>query len=640
MSSQKPTKRYSCSRCQSKKIRCNRAEPRCDRCTASGADCIYPPRKTPVRRCACGIGDKNALSKILARLDRLERHCQLNPDQHEYGIQHGGWRDEDEDEDMSGTFSSLSSDMRAPVESRSPLLGPSFTPIPSYSHSTAAATTRELWNRIKDPATRPRLISDALCHLRGVEATFFGNQALIDAIEAFIDGPGALHTSAYQPEVVQAGTGTPTISKEVARECVHEYFALYQFPGFRVPLDKTFLLSIPDLLENPHVQLDFPSRLIYYNVLLHGLMLGKSASTSVSGIEGEDSDVDAIAQHITRTCVDLAERWLDETQATATAAAPSQADMLAACSVVSIGLEAGNIEFCWEMLRHTCSIARALGYFHIDAAPQYSATESEKVEKNRKRFEFWHLLRTDCMFRLLLGKPAVIRKGEWAVNFPDSPGIIASEKGEDGDDGTRMIEIHFLASMRQTLVMLRYLDHIEGPDGIDEETIDALIAETETSMALWRPDELLGSKANRIDSLLSLDMLLGSYKTLIILDQARQNRNRSRDHNRYSGLSSYTVKIARRSLQALQAAMHSAGYEYARWGVSLVFLHQFIPLLILCIDVTNRKGHDGYDTPHRKEDLALLAWAKVFVAQTLARRTEWRSVAHMMETMISACEAT
>jgi hypothetical protein len=50
-----------------------------------------------------------------------------------------------------------------------------------------------------------------------------------------------------------------------------------------------------------------------------------------------------------------------------------------------------------------------------------------------------------------------------------------------------MIEIHFLASMRQTLVMLRYLDYMDGPDGIDEETIDALIAETETSMVLWRP---------------------------------------------------------------------------------------------------------------------------------------------------------
>lgn len=122
---------------------------------------------------------------------------------------------------MSGTFSSLSSDMRAPVEPRSPFLGPSFTPIPSYSLSTVPTSAQILWNRIKDPATRPRLISDALCHLRGVEEAFFGNQALIDAIEALIDGPGVLHTSASQPEVVQAGTSTPTIPKEVARECIH-----------------------------------------------------------------------------------------------------------------------------------------------------------------------------------------------------------------------------------------------------------------------------------------------------------------------------------------------------------------------------------------------------------------------------------
>ncbi|KAL4745972.1 hypothetical protein BDW72DRAFT_207753 [Aspergillus terricola var. indicus] len=626
MSSPRPIKRYS--------IRCNRAEPRCDRCTASGADCIYVPRKTPVRR------DKDALSKILARLDRLERHCQLNPDQHEDGIQRQGVRDEDEDEDMSGTGSPPSSDMRALAESRSPLLEPSVTPVPTYSPSTAAATARELWDLIKDPATRPRLISDALCHLRSVEATFFGSQACIDAIEAVVDGTGVLHTSAAQPEVAQDGTSTPTISKEVARECVHAYFSLYQFPGFRVPLDKAFLLSIPDLLENPHVQLDFPSRLIYYNVILSGLMLGKSTSTSTPGTEGEDSDDDAIAHHITRICIDLAERWLDETQANAVATAPSQADMLAACSVVSISLEAGNIELCWEMMRHTCSIAKALGYFHIDAGPQFPATESEKIEKNRKRFEFWHLLRTDCMFRLLLGKPAVIRKGEWAVNFPDSPGIIASEKGGGGDEDTHMFEIHFLASMRQTLVMLRYLDYTEGPDGIDEDTVDALIAETETSMALWRPDEMLESKVNRIDSLLSVDMLLGSYKMLIILDQARQNRDQNRDHDGYPGLSPYTVDIARRSLQALQAAMRSAGNKYARWGVSLVFLHQLIPLLILCINTVNCQGHDGNDAPTHAEDLALLAWTKAFVAQTSVKRPELRPVTHMMETMISACQIT
>ena len=39
-----------CSRCQSKKIRCNRADPRCDKCEATGAECIYPSRKPRATR--------------------------------------------------------------------------------------------------------------------------------------------------------------------------------------------------------------------------------------------------------------------------------------------------------------------------------------------------------------------------------------------------------------------------------------------------------------------------------------------------------------------------------------------------------------------------------------------------------------
>ncbi|KAL6234002.1 hypothetical protein BDW75DRAFT_241476 [Aspergillus navahoensis] len=400
------------------------------------------PHLPPLRD---GIGDKNVVSKMLARLDRLESHCQLNPAQEEE-IQGAAVQDESEGEDLSGSVSSLSSSMSALGESRSPLLGHRFTPTFTYSSNTA--TAREIWGRIKNPATRPRLISDSLCHLRGVEAAFFENQACLDATEAVIDGTAALCPSAPKPEVVQASTSTPILSSEFARECIH----------------------------------------------------------------------------------DLAERWLDKTQATATAAAPGQADLLAACFVISISPEAGNIELCWKMLRHACSIAKTLRYFHLDAAPHSSATEAEVVEKNRKRFKFWRLLRTDCSFRLSFGNPLLSAKASGLLTFRTVLGLSPVKRSV------------------KTLVMLQYLDYSDGPGKTDEETLDALIAETETTMALWRPDDLLETKTNYI-SLLSVDMLLGSYKMLILLDQARQNQNRRRltDQDRYSRLSPYTVKVARRS---------------------------------------------------------------------------------------------
>lgn len=83
------------------------------------------------------------------------------------------------------------------------------------------------------------------------------------------------------------------------------------------------------------------------------------------------------------------------------------------------------------------------------------------------RFEFWHLLRMDCVFRLHFGKPALIEAGSWAVNFPD-PSI-------DGvtHTSTRYIQIHFLASMRLTLVLLKFLDLLEITTDNSTEEFDA-----------------------------------------------------------------------------------------------------------------------------------------------------------------------
>lgn len=89
----------------------------------------------------------------------------------------------------------------------------------------------------------------------------------------------------------------------------------------------------------------------------------------------------------------------------------------------------------------------------------------------------------DCVFRLHFGKPALIEAGSWAVNFPD-PSI-------DGvtHTSTRYIQIHFLASMRLTLVLLKFLDLLEiTTDNSTEEfdaSMDSLAAEVESIMCNW-----------------------------------------------------------------------------------------------------------------------------------------------------------
>ena len=158
---------------------------------------------------------------------------------------------------------------------------------------------------------------------------------------------------------------------------------------------------------------------------------------------------------------------------------------------VSITLDGCNSELSWRLLGHACAISRALGYFTIDENNQIEEQEGQEheaeIDKNRIRFEFWHILRTDCLFRLSFGKPALIPAGSWTVNFPD-PTITGVDNAS-----TRFIQIHFLASMRLTLVMLKYLN-MEDADadadrGLESEVydigVDGLIDEVQSIMSDW-----------------------------------------------------------------------------------------------------------------------------------------------------------
>lgn len=157
-----------------------------------------------------------------------------------------------------------------------------------------------------------------------------------------------------------------------------------------------------------------------------------------------------------------------------------------------MALEGCNSELSWKMLGHAFTIAKALGYFSVDGNPEdadgrpplvQGSTNETEIDKNRKRFEFWHLLRTDCLFRLSFGKPTLIAPGSWKVNFPD-PTI----DGVD-DESSRFIQIHFLASMRLALVVMKYLDWVDSgpdPDPVSHDTtIDSFLEEVQLIMRDW-----------------------------------------------------------------------------------------------------------------------------------------------------------
>lgn len=163
------------------------------------------------------------------------------------------------------------------------------------------------------------------------------------------------------------------------------------------------------------------------------------------------------------------------------------------------------MDLSWKAFSQACRISKALGYYAVDETPTERSNHSEQphltaptpapgatsesdrhkaeVDKNRKRFEFWHILRVDCLFRLSFGKPTLMPAGSWKVNFPD-PTI----NGVD-DESSRFIQIHFIASMRLALIVMKYLDWIDcgtDPNPISHDaTIDSFINEVQSILSDW-----------------------------------------------------------------------------------------------------------------------------------------------------------
>jgi hypothetical protein len=78
------------------------------------------------------------------------------------------------------------------------------------------------------------------------------------------------------------------------------------------------LAAIPDLIDNPHIELDYTSQIIYYSIILRGIMLDPES------LPGRGN----IIQALYSKCVALSDAWIENIQDTPT-------DLLAASLMVS-----------------------------------------------------------------------------------------------------------------------------------------------------------------------------------------------------------------------------------------------------------------------------------------------------------------
>ncbi|KAG7038296.1 fungal specific transcription factor [Colletotrichum scovillei] len=408
-------------------VRCSRGMPTCERCKTHETECVYPQRvKRKVTRTLTdrlSLGDSSttddALSTILERLQRVEKHCTTVPNGNQ------------DLESRDGPPASVAADPPAAApphrqRTSSSNSAPSNLSSPAPS-SVAGGQATSPWTSFATPSAISELDVAAI---------------LKDAV----DQVQRLRLQTVSAAVVTQDVRVPP---ELAKQWIKNYFTHMHTDMFLSLVNPRLIEMIPDLLGLPHVHLDPAILVVYYGVLYHGCALG---STVQANEEGQK-----YIRMLYVCCLRTLPLWQRE-------ATGSTTDLIAALTMCRTAAECFDEELAWKMYTYACEYAQALNLHNLDAYTTTIGQDESKLDADRKGF--WELIQIDFFFRLLFNRPPAITDSmnTWKVNLP------WLSSGSAPPDLNAVPTVTFLMGSRLTFILSHFFQDLESPD-CDEATI-------------------------------------------------------------------------------------------------------------------------------------------------------------------------
>jgi hypothetical protein len=153
-------------------------------------------------------------------------------------------------------------------------------------------------------------------------------------------------------------------------------------------LDAEFMSSLSNIVSSPYIQIDPAVRLVYYNLLFHGFIVGESKTQTR-------------ARSLYSHCLGAIKQW----QETATG---TMMDLVASSLSNWTAIHSFDFKLAWKLHSQACRIAMHLGLHRLDVSPRPSQTKQEEELRNKQRGGFWQLVLVDLFFRLCYDKPSCI----------------------------------------------------------------------------------------------------------------------------------------------------------------------------------------------------------------------------------------
>ncbi|KAL5314041.1 hypothetical protein ACEPPN_018465 [Leptodophora sp. 'Broadleaf-Isolate-01'] len=165
---------------------------------------------------------------------------------------------------------------------------------------------------------------------------------------------------------------------------------------FTGALDYDLLRKLPYVIDSPFVQIDPSIHVQYYSMLYYGSSkLFKPGNTF-----SEDAYL---------TMLEVVPAWLD-------ASTDTLADVHTATMMVWAALSMLDYQLAWKFHCKACSYIKLSGIDHLDILPPKTIEEQSK--RADLRILHWHILSADILFRVLLGKPSILRWSQQKIDLP------------------------------------------------------------------------------------------------------------------------------------------------------------------------------------------------------------------------------
>jgi hypothetical protein len=152
-------------------------------------------------------------------------------------------------------------------------------------------------------------------------------------------------------------------------------------------LDVEFMVSLADVINSPHVQIDPAARLIYYNLIFHGSVIGEPKQPFV-------------ARGLYLQCLKAVPAW----QASATG---TMLDLISSALMTFTTAISFDYDLAFKLHDQACQFAKQLNLHRLDVLTAVGVRGRDLMNQ---RMGVWGLVLTDLFFRFFAGKGPSLSK--------------------------------------------------------------------------------------------------------------------------------------------------------------------------------------------------------------------------------------